>query len=100
MLFTSETWQFIGRFCKTDGGKMPDGSNTYKFVGFDKASRQDKEHIIRFDNSFYFNGGQHIISNIDDLKKSIEYKGMTYEEYCDRVKECLEKGIELYGIDW
>lgn len=94
MLFTSETWQFIGRFCETDGDK------TYKFTGFDKATVEDKERIIRFDNSFYFNSGQHIISNIDDLKKSIGYKNMTYEEYCARVKECLEKGISLYGIDW
>lgn len=94
MLFTSETWQFIGRFCE------PDGGNAYIFTGFNKATTEDKKRIIRLDNRFYFNDGKHLISNIDELKKSIGYKGMTFEEYCDRVKECLEKGIELYGIDW
>lgn len=94
MLFTRETLQFIGRFCK------PDDDQTYKFTDFKNATTEEKERIIRFDNSIYFNSGQHIISNIDELKNSIGYKGMTYEEFCDRVKECLEKNIELYGIDW
>lgn len=94
MLVTMETWQFISRLCE------PDGDKTYKFTGFDKATAEDKERIIRFDNFVYFSNGQHIISNIDDLKKSIGYKAMTYEEFCDRVKECIKKGIELNGIDW
>ena len=93
MLHTAETLQFIGRLCEKENG-------TYKFIAFEEATVEEKKRVIRFDNSFYFSGGLHIISNIDDVKKSIGYKDMSFEEFCGRVRGCIENGTELYDIDW
>lgn len=93
MLHTVETLRVIDRLCEKENG-------VYKFTAFESATEEDKLCVIRFDNSFYFIQGHHVVSNIDEVKKTIEYKGMTYEEVNERLKECLEKGLPIDWIDW
>lgn len=46
----------------------PDGEDTYKFIGKDEATDEEKEKLVELDESFVDLYGKHMVTNYKDLK--------------------------------